>query len=65
MKRDASAMQLFDTLKEMHAEREVSTDKRDGRRRREKEEDKKNYFDVQKKKLEIEELKAKTKAREN
>jgi Flp pilus assembly secretin CpaC len=64
MKRDASAMQLVGTLKEMHAHREVSTDKRDERRRQEKEEDMKNYFDVQKKKLEIEEVKAKTKARE-
>ena len=54
MKRDASYMLLFGTLKEMHADREVSTDKRDERRRREKDEDMKNYFDVQKKKLEIE-----------
>jgi hypothetical protein len=64
LKRDASSMLLFGTLKELHADREVSTDKRDERRRREKEEDRKNYFDVQKKKLEIEEVKAKTKARE-
>jgi hypothetical protein len=46
----------------MYVEKEVSTDKRDERRRWEKEEDMKNYFDVQKRKLEIEEVKAKTKA---
>ena len=57
-------MQLFGTLKEMYAEKEVSTDKRDERRHREKEEDRKNFFDVQKRKLEIEEVKNKTKARE-
>nr|XP_051212172.1 glutathione S-transferase T3-like [Lolium perenne] len=64
MKRDASSMLLYGTLKEMHADREVSTDKRDERRRREKEEDRKKFFDVQQKKLEIEEVKAKTKAKE-
>ncbi|KAK1632304.1 hypothetical protein QYE76_006619 [Lolium multiflorum] len=64
IKRDASSMLLFGTLKEMHADREVSTDKRDEKRRREKEEDRKKFFDVQQKKLEIEEVKAKTKAKE-
>jgi hypothetical protein len=48
----------------MYAGKEMSTDKRDERRRREKEEDRQNYFDVQKRKLEIEEVKAKTNARE-
>ena len=46
MKRDASAMQLVGTLKEMYADKEVSTDKRDERKRREKEEDMKTYLDV-------------------
>nr|XP_051229468.1 glutathione S-transferase T3-like [Lolium perenne] len=64
MKRDASSMLLYGTLKEMHADREVSTDKRDERRCWEKEEDRKKFFDVQQKKLEIEEVKAKTKAKE-
>jgi hypothetical protein len=46
MKRYASAMHLFGTLKVLYAEKEVSTDKRDERKRREKEEDMKNKYDV-------------------
>jgi hypothetical protein len=46
MKCDASAMHLFGTLKVLYAEKEVSTDKRDERKRREKEADMKNKYDV-------------------
>jgi hypothetical protein len=64
MKRDASAMHLVGTLKDLHAEKEVSTYKRDERKRREKEEDMKTYYDVQNRKIEIEEANSKTRARE-
>jgi hypothetical protein len=47
MKRDASAMHFLDTLKDLYAEKDVSMDKRDEGQRREKEEDMKNYYDVQ------------------
>ncbi|XP_047053898.1 DNA ligase 1-like [Lolium rigidum] len=64
MKRDASTMHLVGTLKDLYAEKEVSTDKREERKRREKEEAMKNYYDVQMRKLDIDEANAKTRARE-
>jgi hypothetical protein len=47
MKCDASAMLFLGTLKDLYAEKDVSMDKRDEGQRREKEEDMKNYYDVQ------------------
>ena len=64
MKRDASAMHLVGTLKDLYAEKEEATDKREERKRREKEEALKNYYDVQKRKLDIDEANARMRARE-
>jgi hypothetical protein len=64
MKRDASAMHLVGTLKDLYAEKEMSTNKREERKRWEKEEAMKNYYDVQKRKPDIDEANAKTRARE-
>ena len=44
--------------------KEVSTEKREDRKRREKEEAMKNYYDVQKRKLDIDEANAKSRVRE-
>jgi hypothetical protein len=64
MKRDASAMHLVGTLKDLYAEKEVATNKSEERKPREKEEAMKNYYDVQKRKVDINEANAKTRARE-
>jgi hypothetical protein len=64
MKCDASAMHLVGTLKDLYAEKEMSTNKREERKRREKEEAMKNCYDVQKKKLDMYEANAKSRAKE-
>ncbi|KAM0839524.1 hypothetical protein ACQ4PT_060269 [Festuca glaucescens] len=64
MKRDASALHLVGILKDLYAEKEMSTDKRDERKRRDNEEAMRNYYDVQKRKLDIDETNARSRAKE-
>ncbi|KAK1662745.1 hypothetical protein QYE76_050904 [Lolium multiflorum] len=52
------------TIKTLLADKEVSSEKRDERKRREKEDAVKNYYEIQTKKLEIEEIIARAATKE-
>jgi hypothetical protein len=54
----------METIKTLFADKEVSSEKRDERKRREKEEAVKNYYDIQHKKLTLEEINAHNKQKE-
>lgn len=55
-KREASSQAVMESIKTLLADKSVSTEKRDERKRKEKEEAAKNYYDIQSKKLAIEEI---------
>jgi hypothetical protein len=54
----------MDTIKTCFAKKEVSSEKRDERKRQDKEEAMKGYIDIQNKRLEIEEINALARAKE-
>jgi hypothetical protein len=54
-KRDASSLAVVETINTLFPDKEVLSEKRDERKRREKEEDVKNYYEIQTNKLAIEE----------
>src|SRR4051812_18977345 len=62
--REASSLSIQEMLKEMIAEKEVSLEKRDERKRKEREEAAKSFYEIQSKMLEIEEINARSRARE-
>jgi hypothetical protein len=64
MNRDALALHLVGTLKKLYAERDISTAKRDERKRRDKQEAMRNLYKVQRRKLEIDEANARSRAKE-
>ncbi|KAK1611174.1 hypothetical protein QYE76_034847 [Lolium multiflorum] len=55
---------MMETIKTLIVDKEVSSEKRDERKRWEKEEVVKNYFEIQTKKLEIDEINARAAAKE-
>jgi hypothetical protein len=63
-KKEASSQAMMETIKTLIADKEVSSEKREERKRREKEEAVKNYFEIQTKKLEIEEINARVAVKE-
>jgi hypothetical protein len=64
MNLDALALHLVGTLKDLYAEKEMSNEKREERKRRDKEEAMRNNYDEQKRNLEIDEANARSKANE-
>jgi hypothetical protein len=64
MKCDASTLHLVGTLKDLYADKEISTDKRDERKRRDKEEAMRNHYDIQKRKLDIDEANTRSRSKQ-
>jgi hypothetical protein len=62
-KREASSLAIQETLKELIAEKEVSSDEREERKHKEREDAAKTFYEMQTKRLEIEEINARSRAR--